>query len=283
MAYSAEISRANPSCFLFLIDQSGSMVDPLAGDSRRNKAQSVANTINAFLKDLVIMCSKSEGVRDYYYVGVIGYANEQAGPAFGGALAGRQLVSVSDVANHPARIEERTQERIEDGGAVSYFAHQTIKFPIWFNPMAQGGTPMCKALKLAHQILSEWLLQHPMCFPPAVIHITDGESTDGDPSAAMQSLISLASNDGNVLLFNVHLSNHREARAVSFPDTPDGLPDQYSRLLWQHSSPLTPFMLSVARDYSLSLREGARGFVLNADLELVIQTLDIGTRPSNLR
>ena len=27
MAYSAEISRSNPSCFLFLIDQSGSMQD----------------------------------------------------------------------------------------------------------------------------------------------------------------------------------------------------------------------------------------------------------------
>jgi hypothetical protein len=283
MAYTAEISRANPSCFLFLIDQSGSMVDPLAGDSRRSKAQSVANTINTFLKDLVIMCSKSEGVRDYYYVGVVGYSNEQAGPAFGGALSGRQLVSVSDVANHPARIEERTQERIEDGGVVSYFANQTIKFPIWFNPVANGGTPMCKALKLAHQILSDWLLQHPMCFPPVVIHITDGESTDGDPSEAMQSLTTLASNDGNVLLFNVHLSSHRDAQGLSFPDTSDRLPDQYSRLLWQRSSPLTPFMLSVARDYGLSLNEGARGFVLNADLELVIQTLDIGTRPSNLR
>ena len=29
MAYSAEISRTNPSCFLFLIDQSGSMQEPL--------------------------------------------------------------------------------------------------------------------------------------------------------------------------------------------------------------------------------------------------------------
>ena len=27
--YSAEISRVNPSCFLFLIDQSGSMADAL--------------------------------------------------------------------------------------------------------------------------------------------------------------------------------------------------------------------------------------------------------------
>jgi hypothetical protein len=31
MAYSAEISRNNPSCFLFVIDQSGSMSDNFSG------------------------------------------------------------------------------------------------------------------------------------------------------------------------------------------------------------------------------------------------------------
>lgn len=31
MPYQAEISRANPGCFLFVIDQSGSMAD-LVGD-----------------------------------------------------------------------------------------------------------------------------------------------------------------------------------------------------------------------------------------------------------
>jgi hypothetical protein len=39
MSYSAEISRTNPSCFLFLIDRSGSMEDPFgAGESNRSKA-----------------------------------------------------------------------------------------------------------------------------------------------------------------------------------------------------------------------------------------------------
>ena len=47
MPYQAEISRANPSCFLFLIDQSGSMEDPFAGsDSKRRKADLLADAIN---------------------------------------------------------------------------------------------------------------------------------------------------------------------------------------------------------------------------------------------
>ena len=55
MAYSAEISRSNPSCFLFLIDRSGSMDDAFgAGDSTRKKADGVADAINRLLQNLVI-------------------------------------------------------------------------------------------------------------------------------------------------------------------------------------------------------------------------------------
>jgi hypothetical protein len=38
MAYQAEISRSNPSCFLFLLDQSGYMAYPFAGSGGRSKA-----------------------------------------------------------------------------------------------------------------------------------------------------------------------------------------------------------------------------------------------------
>jgi hypothetical protein len=54
MPYTAEISRANPSCFLFLIDQSGSMADPFGGGAARRKADGVADAINRLLQNLVI-------------------------------------------------------------------------------------------------------------------------------------------------------------------------------------------------------------------------------------
>ncbi|MEO8397112.1 MAG: VWA domain-containing protein, partial [Chloroflexota bacterium] len=77
MAYSAEISRANPSMFLFLLDQSGSMSDPFGGGGGK-KDQKVADAINNLLFNLTIKCAKSEGVRDYYHVGVIGYGEKVA-------------------------------------------------------------------------------------------------------------------------------------------------------------------------------------------------------------
>jgi hypothetical protein len=277
VAYTAEISRSNPSCFLFVIDQSGSMNDKMSDG--RTKAQGVADTINRLLQNLVIRCAKSEGVREYYNVGVIGYGGS-VGPAFSGGLAARNLVAISDIGNKPARIEERMKKTDDGAGGL---VDQQVKFPIWFEPVANGGTPMCEALALAKGTLEGWLSEHPTCFPPTVIHITDGESTDGDPTEAMRSLTTLCSSDGNVLLFNLHLSANPNATPISFPDSAAGLPDEYAKTMFEGASPLTPFMRSIAAEHGFSLGEGAKGFVLKGDLTLVVQALDIGTRPSNLR
>ncbi|MCZ6626479.1 MAG: VWA domain-containing protein [Deltaproteobacteria bacterium] len=279
MPYTAEISRTNPSCFLLLIDQSGSMADPFgAEESARKKADGVADAINRLLQNLVIKCAKEEGVRDYYHVGVIGYG-AQVGPAFSGPLTGKEFVPISEVASLPARVEERAK-KVDDGAGG--LVDQAIKFPIWFDPIASGGTPMCQALTRAQSIIQGWLNQHPGCFPPIVINITDGEATDGDPSIPAQSLTVLSSSDGNVLLFNLHLSSQRTS-AIEFPDNEEGLPDEYARLLFRISSPLPDYMSSMAQQEGFRVSDKTRGFVFNADIVAVIRFLDIGTRPSNLR
>ena len=282
MPYSAEISRMNPSCFLFLIDQSGSMADPFggAGDetSQRKKADGVADAINRLLRELVLKCTKSEGVRDYYHVGVIGYG-ARVGPAFGGDLTGRDVVPVSEIADKPARVETRTR-KVDDGAGG--LVDQTVRFPVWFDPVANGGTPMCAALGLARNTLQKWLADHPACFPPIVVDVTDGESTDGAPSAATDGVRSLASADGEVLLLNLHLSSHR-ASPVVFPDREELLPDQFARLLFRSSSLLPEYMRAAAQQEGFAVSPATRGFAFNADLVSVIRFLDIGTRPSNLR
>lgn len=280
MAYEAEISRANPTCFLFLIDQSGSMGDPFgSGESTKKKAEGVADAINRLLQTLTLRAAKEEGIRDYFHAGVIGYG-AKVGTALGGSHSGRDLVPISEIANNPARIESRTR-KVDDGAGG--LIDQPIKFPVWFDPVANGGTPMCQALRQARDILSQWLTQHPNCFPPVVIHITDGESTDGEPIQAMQDITSLRSTDGDVLLFNFHLSGNPNAISISFPDSSTNLPDQYARLLFDGASFLTPAMRTVAKEHGFNLSDGSKGFVLNADLVLVIQAIDIGTRATNLR
>ena len=74
--YTAEISRNNPTCFLFLVDQSGSMGRIFSGQSDRTLAQGVADAINRLLRDLVRACSNGEIIFDRYAIGVIGYGEE---------------------------------------------------------------------------------------------------------------------------------------------------------------------------------------------------------------
>ncbi len=278
MAYTAEISRSNPSCFLFLIDQSGSMGDGWGGNPGRKKADGLATAINRLLQNLVIKCAKSEGVRDYFEVGVIGYGG-QVGPACGGALTGRELIPISELANQPMRIEER-MKKVEDGAGG--LVEQPVRFPVWFDPAAHGGTPMCQALKIAQGILANWVAQHPAGFPPIVINITDGEATDGDPEAPAAALKDLATADGNVLLFNIHISSNN-APPVEFPDKEDALADDYAKLLFRMSSPLPAYMREIAAEAGIAVSTDTRGFVFNASMESVIQFLDIGTRPGHLR
>jgi hypothetical protein len=279
MAYTAEISRTNPSMFLFLIDQSGSMDDPFgAGEGSQRKADGVADAINRLLQNLVLKCAKSEGVRDYYSVGVIGYGGKVK-PAFSGSLAGKDLAPISEIADNSARVDERTK-KVEDGAGG--LVDETVKFPIWLDAVAHGGTPMCEALTSAKGIVSNWISQHPSSFPPIVINVTDGESTDGDPTQVAEELRALATDDGTLLLFNVHLSSNKST-PVQFPDTESGLPDKYAELLFSMSSDLPRYIRGVARDEGIEVSDGARGFVFNADMISVIRFLDIGTRPSNLR
>lgn len=277
MPYTAEISRANPSCFLFLLDQSGSMADGLAGEAGKRKADKVTDVINKFLQNLVIKCGRNEGVRNFFHVGVIGYG-DKIGPAFVGAIAGRELVPISEIADSP-RIEERTKKTDDGAGGL---VDQKVKFPIWFDPVASGGTPMCQALTQAQRIISDWTTKNPTCFPPIVINVTDGESQDGDPSSAADAIKALATTDGNVLLFNAHVSASA-ATPILFPDSEAALTDDYARLLFRMSSNLTDTMLSGARQEGISVSPTSKGYAFNANLEALINFIDIGTRPGNLR
>jgi hypothetical protein len=279
VTYTAEISRGNPGCFLFLIDQSGSMADQFGGEAGgKKKAEGVADAINRLLQNLVIKCTKSEGVRNYFEVGVIGYGNT-VGPAFGGALSGLNLVPISEVANQPARVVERTR-KVEDGaGGV---VEQSVKFPIWFDAVADGGTPMCQALEHAYQILADWVQTHPGSYPPIAFNITDGEATDGAPTGPAQQLMNLSTQDGNALVFNCHVSS-RSATPVLFPNTDSGLPDKFAQMLFGMSSVLPDNLCQAARAEGFQVGDQARGFAFNADLVDVIRFLDIGTRPSSLQ
>ena len=58
MPYTSDISRNNPGCFLFLIDQSGSMMGALGGQPDLRKMDGAADAVNRILDAISQRCSQ---------------------------------------------------------------------------------------------------------------------------------------------------------------------------------------------------------------------------------
>jgi uncharacterized protein YegL len=275
MPYSVPISRANPTAIVFLLDQSGSMREPFAGQPDKTKADGVADALNRLLQNLVLKCARADGVRDFFRVALIGYGGRVTS-LFDRGLLGSDLVPVSRLANNPLRIEMRTRKVKDGAGGLT---EEEFRFPVWFEARPGGKTPMCAALRKAKECLEGFVASYPHGYPPIVMNLTDGRPNDGDPRQPARELCDLATSDGNVLLFNAHLSD-KQSRPVEFPAEEGGLPDDYARLLFRMSSELPPPLLEAAKDAGLAAVPKSRGFVFNADLVAVIRFLDIGTRVS---
>jgi hypothetical protein len=273
MPYTAELSRTNPTSLLFLIDQSSSMAEPFGAQPEKPKADGVADGINRLLQNLVLKCAKGDGIRDYFHVGVIGYGGRVVW-ALGGKLTGQKLVPISVIANNPLKVEQRTR-KVDDGAGG--LVEQKFKFPVWFEPIAGGRTPMCQAIMEATTALEEFTALFPDAFPPLVINISDGRPTDGNPELPATKLRNLATTDGNVLMFNAHLSS-KAARPIEFPSQESELPDPEALILFKMSSILPPKLREAALSEGFRVNDNTRGFVFNADLVSVIRFLDIGTR-----
>lgn len=272
MSYAKRVDRDNPACFAFLVDQSFSMTEPCAGRPSQSKAEAVADAINNLLYELVMRCVKnpSEGPRHYYDIAVIGYGST-VGSAWGGGLAGGGLVSIVDIANNALRVEERDTST----------TGKAIKKPVWLEPVADGGTPMAQAMNECGRLVAQWVQTHPGSFPPIVINISDGAATDGDPVEWTQRLESLATQDGNALVFNVNISAIQGDPLV-FPSDASALTDRYAQQMFNMSSQLPGFMHEMAGMQGHKVSAGARGFVFNADITTVVNFLQIGTATNHV-
>jgi hypothetical protein len=268
--YTQPIDRNHPGCILFLVDQSASMNDSFAGTAK-SKATALAQAVNRLILNLVLQCQRGVEVRDYYMIGIIGYGHE-VGPAFGGSLTGHQLVPISRIADYPLRM---TTDSLPGSPDLS------IELPVWIDPKANGGTPMTAGIDLAGSFLVDWANDNVDSFPPIVVNISDGGATDGDPRTIAAQLRDIRTNDGNLLLFNINLTDHASS-PIEYPNSPRNLPNTYAVGLFEMSSELTPYMLAVARSMDLPVAEGARGFVFNADAAKLSEFLDVGTRVSQV-
>jgi hypothetical protein len=273
--YQESISRKRPGCIIFLLDRSDSMSRSWGGSE--TLAEGAARAINSILLELCLRAQKGQGLSYHYFdIGMIGYGlrpmagGEGVESAFGGALAGRNLVPLPELRDNPIAVRE----------VVSPDAGPPARAPVWVEPMQGYRTPMCEAIAIAGSHVFEWAQAHPESFPPIIINITDGFVTDSPFDGATldewaERLTGIGTQDGPALLFNIFLAP--EPNLVMLPATDAGLPSPGPDL-FRISSVLPPPMVLSAQNAGITPPSGARGFAFNADSTMLVKFLEIGTR-----
>lgn len=285
--YTAQITRNTPTAFIFLVDQSISMSrNILFRDEKMTLAEAVARIVNNQINELVLRCVKMGDTRHYYDIAVIGYGDDAA-YGWKGALAGRDFVSPEELKNHPfMKIITRKEVQTRKGKQI-----KEVEQVQWLEPVAAGRyTRAHKAFELAKDLLNKWMEEHhdKDCYPPTIINITDGEFNGVlNPREVNMELTnelkSMFTNDGNVLLWNIHITPESQGKVLLPIDKGElkGV-DKYSEWLYDMSSLLpTRYndQVSVLRGDASAERHVA--MAMNTDMSTLIQLMDIGT-PTNI-
>jgi hypothetical protein len=291
--YTQSITRTHRTAIILAIDGSGSMAEKIRFRNRQmTKAEAVATITNGMLFELMdgrvdLLCGsgireftrRSDGVRDYYDIAVIGYSGDDE--VYSLLPGGRELISVAELAaGEPPIKTEVIEYRLPDGS----ISLREIPYPAWVEPEAAGQTPMCEALRRMRDIAAAWCADpaHAESFPPMVFNITDGEATDCDDAelrAVAGQIKSLRTADGNVLLVNIHIAAGDTPHTVFFPSAEEAsYPNRYAEVLYDCSSPMPEVFNEAIRE---AKGPGAlppfRGMSFNASAEELITMLNIGS------
>lgn len=278
--YQQSITRLHRTAFLFLIDSSGSMAEEISFMGQRcAKAKAVAQITNNLLFELLERSRREGEVRDYYDLAVLSYGgNDQVQSLL--SPEGKML-SITQL--EKAKIEDAlstSEYRLPDGRTT---LRESIS-PVWILPHAAGQTPMCEALRHARDLVKEWCQQpaHQESFPPVVFNITDGEATDCEEAELKQiasQIKSTKTNDGNVLLIQIHLSTMEGEPELFFPSEEERPTwSQQAMTLFDCSSKMpTPFNEEIRTSKSTISRPPYRGMSFNASPSELIAMLNIGS------
>lgn len=283
--YTAQITRNTPTAFIFLVDHSVSMQKKttLYGEEM-TMAEAAARIVNNQINELVLRCVRMGDTRHYYDIAVVGYG-VKAYSGWQGELEGRDFVSPEELKKLPfTKIVTRKETRTRRGIQV-----KEVEQVQWVSARHDGSwTHYHEAFDYARKLLDEWMEKHhdKDCYPPTVIHITDGEFNHASKDEVMQKaneLKAMFTNDGNVILFNIHFTADIDVDSVACPIEKSELSgDTYAEALFEMSSLLPErYNIDIARCLN-DTRPGRHvAMGVNADATTLIKLMDIGT-PTNI-
>ncbi len=278
LPYSCSITRSNPTAFVILLDQSGSMAERTIHDGvSQTKAEALASATNALIDELIDRCRRPSGVHDYYHLAVLGYS----GMGVRNLLGDQGFFTPSELAVRTLPTQATTRERTLPNGST---VMTTTINNRWVEPLATGTTPMYEALCRALQMTETLCSTEPFreSYPPTIINITDGEATDASDDQLLglaRRLRSVSTLYGEVLMVNINLAKSKDGKAIIFPSSVEELPDnRYSRLLYNMSSVMperyTPLIM---RNVEYRSTGPFRALGYNALIADAIAMMNIGT------
>lgn len=282
--YNARITRQNPTGFIILIDQSGSMSEEITiREYKTTKADAVSYATNLLLSELVFRSKRDEGVKDYFEIAVIGYKGAEAKSLIQGV---NSFIKPSQLIAMNPQQKQITMERVLPNGDVVF---STVKQPYWIESTAEGSTPMYGALSHAYDLANSWCKREKNrdSYPLTIFNITDGEATDANNESLNEiasKIKGLKTNDGNVILINIHISNTESYNQTIFPSSYSDLPDnKYVRLLFDMSSVMPQLYNESIREVTKSdATPPYRGLSYNTSINELISMMNIGSISVNL-
>ncbi len=277
--YTQEITRRHRAAFIIAIDRSCSMQEKIVfGKKVIKKAEAVAYTANTLISELIDRCRRTDGLRNYYDIAVVGYCNDTVEMLLDPA----GFIPIDRLA---ARTPETsfisTEHESADGGEI-IVAH-TVKH--WIEAKNEGNTPMYEAMLHIRDMVDAWcsVPQNRESFPPVVINITDGEVSDCDDDELIDicsQIRRISTDDGSTLLFNIHLTTDPQTSPIVFPAEHElSRAGQYARMLAACSSEMPEvFNDAVRRKKGAGAEPPFRGMAYNANIVELFSILNIGSR-----
>ncbi|MCF2494271.1 hypothetical protein [Dyadobacter chenhuakuii] len=274
---SKQWSSAHPGYIIFLVDQSGSMSEKYA--EGKTKAEFTASVINRTISELVNTNMDGDKIKDRVFISLIGYGGNG-----GNSVDDLRSDYLSSFGDNPIKIEKGKQKQPDGNGG---FIEVNVEIPIFLEPKSprNGRTPMGDAFSFAKQLIDGWITKKPENPAPIIINISDGMPYNGIPNEekvksirVAKEIMEIITNDGNPLLFNVHLGNGSPKHEFT---NNDSQLDEQAAFLFNVSSLVPNSFKTSAQQYDFVLDDNSRGFVSNADPITMTKFIQFGSMSGN--
>lgn len=268
----------SPGCVILLIDESAAMDAPVQEESQqaaaqpKRKSESVATAVNAMLRRL-----SESGSFDVALVGYKTDASDQpvVGSRWGGTLAGRDFVSLSEVGGAPVEVETRNR-KVPNPAGFGPPVDQPVEFPVWYQPELDGKSPQVAGFSHCQSLLNSWLESAgPDPGTPVVIHIFSGGSGDGNPQKVIDEIKGIELSTGSPLVLQAHLSSSKTVPATKYPANRYYLPVGPQKDLFLRCSVVPDHLVTSLKAAKVPVVENAVAMVFNAKMLDIVTMLKL--------